>query len=313
MTNRARALLLIATVLGSLGLAGLSCRGAGGAANPIGLAVTNVAGHRAAGETIRVTNALTGFVAGSLPDIVWGGFETNGRSTKIWEFWELPAAWPNTPPVLRWNTNNLMWGRKGMTAISQVWENMIKFGMFSVTALTRRHGYLLGHAMGPAGLSPTRVGRRVWFCTQDNRVIERKVQLFLTRFHDEGHVYDDYSIILFDADLPPEIEPMRVTDESKVNRKYLRVSHHRPPEFTTRQGGFISAEIPGWTVPHRGGDSGAPIMLPLPDELIFVGGLTTSSPSPGMQADMDMLSRKAGLDPAKYQMQWLDLDAFPDP
>jgi hypothetical protein len=31
-----------------------------------------------------------------------------------------------------------------------------------------------------------------------------------------------------------------------------------------------------------------------------------------MQADMDMLSRKAGLDPSKYQMQWVNLDSYPN-
>jgi len=54
-------------------------------------------------------------------------------------------------------------------------------------------------------------------------------------------------------------------------------------------------------------------MLPLPAELVFFGGLTTSAPSPGMQADMDMLSRQAGLDPSKYQMQWVSLDGYPSP
>jgi hypothetical protein len=32
-----------------------------------------------------------------------------------------------------------------------------------------------------------------------------------------------------------------------------------------------------------------------------------------MQADMDALSRSAGLDPAKYQMQWVDLSSYPTP
>ena len=53
-------------------------------------------------------------------------------------------------------------------------------------------------------------------------------------------------------------------------------------------------------------------MLPLPDELVFFGDLTTSPPSAAMQADMDMLSRKAGLDPRRYQMQWVNLDEYPD-
>jgi hypothetical protein len=54
-------------------------------------------------------------------------------------------------------------------------------------------------------------------------------------------------------------------------------------------------------------------MLPLPGELVFYGGISTAPPSAEMQADMDMLSRKAGLDPSKYQMQWVNLDAYPNP
>jgi hypothetical protein len=282
------------------------------ATNLPGPAVTNGVGRRAARDVSRVTNSLTGFVAGSLPDVVCGGFQTNGRTTNMWEFVQLPPGWPATPPVLRWNTNNLMWGRKGMTAISQVWEDMGAFGQASITALTRRHGYLRGHDMGPTGLAPARVGRRIWFCTRDNQVIERKIQLIYIRGQDiRGQ--PDYSIILFDADLPPEIEPMRVTDSLKMITKYLSGDRSRRPVFTTRQGGFVSAEVPGWTVPYGGGDSGAPIMLPLPAELVFFGGLTTSAPSPGMQADMDMLSRQAGLDPAKYQMQWVSLDKYLNP
>jgi hypothetical protein len=53
-------------------------------------------------------------------------------------------------------------------------------------------------------------------------------------------------------------------------------------------------------------------MLPLSDELVFYEGLTTSPPSAEMQADMDMLSRRAGLNPLQYQMRWVNLDAYRD-
>ena len=143
-------------------------------------------------------------------------------------------------------------------------------------------------------------------------MIERKLQLLFIRGRDVPGG-PDYSIVLFDADLPPGIEPMRVADWVKLSVKYLGGDRSRRPVLTTRQGGYVSAEIPGWTVPYRGGDSGAPLMLPLPGELVFYAGLTTSAPSAGMQADMDMLSRKAGLDPRKYQMQWVNLDGYPNP
>ena len=247
----------------------------------------SVGGHGLAESPRLITNTFAGFVAGSLADTIWSSLHLEGRNTKLWEFWQLPAA------------------------ISQVREGEGAFGQGSITALTRRHGYLRGHGMGPSGLHPEKVGVRVWFCTRDNQVIERKVKLLVTRFMDEGKVRD-YSIILFDADLPATIEPMRVTDPDKVKRKYLFDDLSHKPVMMSLQGGFVTAGVAEWTVPVAGGDSGAPRMLPLGGELVFLWGISTSPPSAEMQADMDMLSLKAGLDPRRYQMQWVDLDSYPD-
>jgi hypothetical protein len=306
MVNRTLAVLLLLT------LAGPACHGDEVITNKLGMVIHTMGGRRTIGDVVRVTNALTGFVAGSLPDVVWQGFHTNSRSAKIWEYWQLPHGEPATPPVLRWNTNSLLWGRKGMTAICQVWQDQSVLGQLPITALTRRHGYLRGHGMGSSGFNPSKRGCPVWFCTLDNQVIERKVQLLFVRGLDvRGQ--PDYSIMLFDADLPPAIEPMRVADSLKLGAKYFPGGGGQRPIFATRQEGFVSAGIPGWTIGGRAGDSGGPLMLPLPGELVFFGGQTTSPPTPGMQADMDMLSRKAGLDPSKYQMQWLNLDSYPTP
>jgi hypothetical protein len=302
---------LIQAALLSFGLSGLSSCASEMGTNPPPPLVTNVVAQRIVGDVIEISNRFAGFVPGSLANAVWTGFHTNDRSTRMWELWQLPPDWPKEPPVLRWNTNNFMWGRRGMTAISQVCEGMGSFGQGEITALTRRHGYVRGHGMGPNGLDPTRVGRRVWFCTRDNQLVERKIKLLLIQSPENGST-NDYSIILFDADLPPGIEPMRVVDRAKLLRKYSGDDFSRRPVFMALQDGFMSTGIPGWTVPFRGGDSGAPTMLPLPDELVFFGGLSTSPPSAQMQADMDMLSRRAHLDPRKYQMQWVNLDAYPD-
>jgi hypothetical protein len=311
MWHRDMAVRLIRAAFLSIGLSGFCSRAAEMGTNPPPPGVTNVLAQRIVGDVIEVSNRFAGFVPGSLANTVWTDFNTNGRSTRIWEFWQLPPDWPKQPPVLRWNTNSFMWSRKGMTAISQVCEGMGSFGQGGITALTRRHGYLRGHGMGPSGLDPARVGRRVWFCTRDNQVVERKVKLILIQAP-EGGSRNDYSLILFDADLPPGIEPMRVVDPEKLRRKYLTGEFSRRPVFMALQDGFMSTGIPGWTVPFRSGDSGNPTMLPLPDELVFFGGLSTSPPSAQMQADMDMLSRQAHLDPRKYQMQWVNLDSYPD-
>ncbi len=265
---------------------------------------------RASGIAL-LTNAFAGFVPGSMANAICAAFHTNGRSTRMWERSQIPQGWPNEPPVLRWNTNSLLWGRKGMTAISQVFEGMGAFGQGAITALTRRHGYTRGHHMGPSGLQPHQAGRRIWFCTRDNRLVERRIQFLLVRSGEKGNP-GDYSIIFFDEDLPPEIEPMRVVERDKVNRKYFFGDTTRKPMFWALQGGFVSGGMTEWKVPVRGGDSGSPIMVPLPGEVVFFGGITTSPPSPRMQIDMDLLTLRAGLDPGQYQMQWVNVDSYLD-
>jgi hypothetical protein len=52
-------------------------------------------------------------------------------------------------------------------------------------------------------------------------------------------------------------------------------------------------------------------MLPLPGELVFYSGRSTSSPSPEMQADMNALCALEGLNADNYQLQWVDLSAYP--
>jgi hypothetical protein len=304
----------LSLIQGALLVSNLSLSSGGASepgANPGLGSITNLPGQKVVGDSIEISNRFAGFVPGSLANRVWTGFHTNGRSLRMWEVWQLPPGWPGKPPVLRWDTNNMMWGRKGMTAISQVVEGMGSFGQGSITALTRRHAYVRGHGMGPNGLDSTRVGRRVWFCTRDNQLVERKIKLLFIRSPENGGT-NDYSIILFDAELPPGIQPMRVVDAAKLRRKYYGNDFSHRPVFMALQDGFLSTGIPGWTTMYRSGDSGNPIMLPLPDELVFCGGLSTSSPSAQMQADMDMLCRQAHLDPRKYQMQWVDLDAYPD-
>ena len=228
MSSRAVAARLILTALLSFGLGGLSSYAAETVSPPPVPLVTNVAGQRVVFDTILVSNTFAGFVPGSLAAVVWAGFHTNGRSTRIWEEAQFPPGWPTNPPVLRWNTNNLMWGRKGMTAISQVCEGEGAFGQGGVIALTRRHGYVRGHSMGPSGFNRSLVGHRVWYCTRDNQVIQRRVQLAFVRA--PGSTQGDYSIFLLDADLPPEIEPLRVADAAQVGRRYefLADLSHKP-------------------------------------------------------------------------------------
>ena len=263
------------------------------------------------------------FPPGSLGYLIWTNFiaHTNGRNMEIWSTYLLPTNFPTgyfpgsslparVRPVLVWNTNSLMSGMKGQTAISQCWTSQGNRGQVPITAFTRRHGYTRGHSMGRAGISDHFNGQRVYFCTMNNEVVEAVVQSSLVQI---GQGFD-YTLLFFSKDLPPGIEPMRVADQKTVFEKYPPGLPGSWIQFLTEQGGSISANFaPFIANTFKAGDSGSPNLLPLPGELVFWSGRSTSGPSPQMQADMDELSRKAGLDPAKYQMQWLDLSSFPTP
>jgi hypothetical protein len=198
----------------------------------------------------------------------------------------------------------------GLTAISPCWEVESGSGQVPVTALTRRHGYVRGHGMGPDGFNTNFAGKKVWFLSTNNRLVEATVARDVVRTSGESH--RDYTILLFKKDLPPSIQPMRVTDFTDMVAKYSFRSDAPRPIFQTEQNGNISTGIPGFSVnTWKGGDSGSPDMLPMPGELVFYGGRSTSGPSAEMQADMDRLCAMEGLESNRYHLRWLDLSSFP--
>lgn len=249
----------------------------------------------------------------SLNHRIWTNFiaNTNGRSVKIWTTRTHPPDWPASPTLVTWNTNSLLWGMRGMTAISPCWSDEGACGQVPITALTKRHGYTRGHHMGGDGFGTRRAGRKIWFVTADNVVIERTVRREIVRTLASPGT-GDYTILLFDKDLPDSIQPVRVAAATNVTARYTMRPGAPWPVFKTEQGGNVSADVPPfWVNTWKGGDSGSPNLLPLPGELVFFSGRSTSGPSPAMQADMDELCRLEGLDPKRYQLQWVDLSAYP--
>lgn len=260
--------------------------------------------------TVETNKLFDHFLPESLRNLVWTNLiaHTNGKSTVIWKVRSHPTDWPNSAPLLEWNTDCVMWGRKGLTALSPCWEVEGLPGQVPITALTRRHGYTRGHSMGPEGFRTNLAGKKIWFVTARNQVVEMKVSREVVRTVDTSH--RDYTLVLFDRDLPQSIETLRVIDPAEVfginSRLYPFCYGGGPnPLFETEQGGQVAVGLPGFQVnTWKGGDSGSPNMLPLPDELIFVNGRSTSGASPEMQADMDELCRLEGLDARKYQLNW---------
>jgi hypothetical protein len=253
------------------------------------------------------------FLPVSLNHLIWTNFiaHTNGRDMVIWSQRAHPNSWPATPPLLQWNTNSLIWGLKGLTALSPCWEGEGSPGQVPITLLTRRHGYTRGHGMGAEGFNTASRGLKVWFLATDNSLVTATIRRQVVRVGQHG----DYTIFLFDRDLPDTIQPIRVAALAEVQARYISAARAGAncPIFKTEQFGSVSAEVPDFIIKDtwKGGDSGSPNLLPLPGELVFFGGRSTSGPSSGMQADMDELSRLEGLNPKAYQLQWVDLSIYP--
>ena len=176
---------------------------------------------------------------------------TNGRVTKIWPERSHPSGWPKKPPIVRWETSNIMWGMTGLTALSPCWQGEGSPGQVPVTALTRRHGYTRGHSIGDPGFHKNFVNFRVWFLTLQNELVEVRVLREVVRCGHEG----DYTILLFDRDLPPSIQPLRVVSAPTLQEKYPGFQVLVPrPMLLTEQAGNVSACIPGFTVPTFKGE-----------------------------------------------------------
>ena len=273
---------------------------------------------RQSSSTYTWTNTVfESFKPDSLNHAIWTNFvaHTNGRTMQIWSERSHPQGWPTNKPTVRWNTNNLMWGMKGLTALSPCWQNEGSPGQVPLTALTRRHAYTRGHGMGPEGFQTITAGYRVWFLTRDNVVVEAVIKRSVTRASPTNGVPRDYTIMLFDRDLPATIDSMRVLSIAEIQPKYRFAARASwpCPILETEQGGEVSAGIAPFVVnTWKPGDSGSPNMVPLPGELVFYGGRSTSGPTREMQEDMDELCRLERLDPKNYQLRRADLSKYPD-
>jgi hypothetical protein len=243
---------------------------------------------------------------------------TNGRSMDLWLERTHPAGWPDTPPVLVWNPNSLVYGLDGFTAISQCNEFEGPPGQDPVTLLTRRHGYMRGHGVTDVHgviLTNGLTGRRVWFCSSNNTVIQMTIAASLTHVDWINGTYYDYTVVSFTEDAPASITPISVISDTDYATYYYDSPDIPFLTLGTEQDGHVATL--GTSIEpfvynlFKGGDSGSPNLIPAPDnKLIMISGRTTSGASSQMQADMDALSLQLGLNPGDYPLHWYDFSAW---
>jgi subtilisin-like proprotein convertase family protein len=244
----------------------------------------------------------------------WTNFiaNTNGRTMQMWSQYSLPDGWPDVPPVMAWDTNCLLFGFDGFTAISQCNQFQGAPGQVPATLLTPRHAYVRGHGLGDNGLGKGLNGLSVWFCTASNTLVQMTVEASFIRLGTFGGQVYDYGILFFTEDAPPSITPMSVLSQSDYQTYYPDTPDLPFLFFGTTAAGYCSADVPPFFYPLMNpGDSGSPNMIPTPDnKLAMFSGASTSGASPQMQADMDFLTTLFGLSTNNYQLHWYDMRAW---
>lgn len=250
------------------------------------------------------------FLPDSLQNLLWTNLLalTNGRNSQIWSLRKRSPEWPKKPPFVAWNRSGLLWGLSGMTGLSPSWEGESNPGQIPITALTKRHGYTRGHSMGPEGFRASFRGKKVWFAGENNVLTQVEIVREVVRTSKAGAPFD-YTVVLFDRDLPNLIRPLRVLDPGVWAELFTKLPEGAPvPVVLVEQGGHLSANLPGFRVDSwKGGDSGSPNLVLYGNELVFYGGRSTSGPSSQMQADMDELCKLEDLKAKHYQMSWVQL------
>jgi hypothetical protein len=241
----------------------------------------------------------------------WTNFiaNTNGRTMQMWSQYSLPDGWPSVPPVMAWDTNCLLFGLDGFTAISQCNEFQGAPGVVPATLLTPRHAYTRGHGMGPNGLGTSLTGQSVWFCTASNTIVQMTVAANFIRLGTFGGQVYDYGILVFTEDAPASITPMSVLSETDYEVYYPDTPDLPFVLLGTTAPGYCAAGLPPFIYPLLvAGDSGSPNMIPTPDhKLAMISGRSTSGASPQMQADIDTLTALVGLSTNNYQLRWYDM------
>ena len=88
---------------------------------------------------------------------------------------------------------------------------------------------------------------------RNDTIVQVKIVRAVTRLGSAG----DYTILLFDRDLPDSIEPLRVLDYASLSKRFSYEPPFPVTLLSTEQTGNVNTGLPGFTVPiMKGGDSG---------------------------------------------------------
>lgn len=266
---------------------------------------------------------------------------SQGRNGYRFLSWSCCPDGTNAPAGLQYDTNSVLWGWQGMTAIA-VWGEEAA-GTRPLTLITRRHAYTAGHQ-----LHASSTNQWVYYMTTNNVLVGARIAdvvsygdtpSLLTNKHAGCSGTLDIGIAIFDRDLPETIETMPVS-------KTVNGCSASWPSYYRANGPAITANgwLPAlqtcqhlmvtmkgliyptnnldtgrlWNAPYHtsfcvGGDSGSPNMIPMPDgQLVLAGSVFECGNGGHVEADTmqwacDTLTARAGLNTNNYRIRVIDV------
>jgi hypothetical protein len=282
------------------------------------------------GVAIGVTNAAPPIAALPGGGNVWDWVRTNiiahtnGRVTAYYT----TNNWTSltTAPQVTRNTNSLIFGAVGFTAIT-THNTMVgaaaAHGQIQACALTKRHAIWRGHGAGAMGTIVTNGTQKLFFVTSNNVPVQVTVRGQIGFSCCDGPTIGmgrDYTIAVFSSDLPDTIEPVSILPWTQFTAYFPLTNYAQYAWFDSCQHNVTTAIMSGgggfsthntWV----GGDSGSPKFIPLPHATrrfeLAIFALISGSP---MQDDVigriDELSTWAGLNPALYPPTLIDIPTY---
>lgn len=224
----------------------------------------------------------------------------SGRSTNGWA----------------WSTNSLLSGLTGLTGLSMPTNG------WTYTAITPRHAYTAAHiypgwvATNASGL----ISNVLRFVGTDGTTNTATVTGARGRYSDNGSPSEDYTLVVFSADLPASVEPLRVAWRTNVEAKlpwYYSSGVDNPRAWLeTCQHGRVGSQMMTLFDDHQmhiGGDSGNPALIIVSNYLVNFGGTSGTLLSTQFLADLNALTTQAGLATNSYQPTIDSLSQFPNP
>ena len=277
---------------------------------------------------------------GSLSNVMWTNYIrlTTTRQNTTWSNYYFPPDWsradggwvarplPTNNPVFVWNTNSIVYGQTGWTAIGQcnTMQDTIQNGALLLSPWIAKGAHHISWASNgvvtvtiPSG--GTYAGQREYFWDATNGVAVATIAAVISRYDEFNG--DDYSLMIFSSAVPSSIPPMRVAERKTLTKKLgydpLGYNNAGSPACVFLENQFNQiTSMP--TVGHGGfhfaaGDSGEPFFIILPEGIVTFAVLSASVSSwEHVQADCNRLARHMGIPTNQVQLHWADLSRYPD-